>query len=29
MNKTMLTKIDQNEWKSDYILRELIEKYKA
>jgi len=29
MNKTMLTKIDRNEWKSDYILRELIEKYKA
>ncbi len=29
MNKTMLTKIDQNEWKSDYILRELMEKYKA
>lgn len=29
MNKTMLTKIGQNEWKSDYILRELMEKYKA
>ncbi len=29
MNKTMLTKIDKNEWKSDYILRELMEKYKA
>jgi len=29
MNKTMLTKIDQNEWKSDYILRELMEKYNA
>ena len=29
MNKTMLTKISQNEWKSDYILRELMEKYKA
>ncbi len=29
MNKTMLTKIGQNEWKSDYVLRELMEKYKA
>ena len=29
MNKTMLTKIDKNEWKSDYLLRELMEKYKA
>ncbi len=29
MNKTMLTKVNQNEWKSDYILRELMEKYNA
>ncbi len=29
MNKTMLTKIGQNEWKSDYVLRELMEKYKS
>ncbi len=28
-NKTMLNKIDKNEWKSDYILRELMEKYKS
>jgi len=29
MNKTMLTKIDKNEWKSDYILRELMKKDNA
>jgi four helix bundle protein len=29
MNKTMITKIDQNDWKNDYIVRELIEKYKS
>lgn len=29
MNKTMITKVDQNDWKSDYVLRELIEKYKS
>ncbi|MGB5287519.1 MAG: four helix bundle protein [Ignavibacteriaceae bacterium] len=28
MNKTMITKIDKAEWKSDYVLREIIEKYK-
>lgn len=26
-NKTMISKIDQNEWKNDYVIRELIEKY--
>ena len=29
MNKTMITKVDQKDWKSDYVLRELIEKYKS
>ena len=28
MNKTMITKIDQNDWKNDYILRDIIENYK-
>jgi four helix bundle protein len=28
MNKTMITKVDQNEWKNDYILREIIEEYE-
>jgi len=28
MNKTMITKINKDEWKSDYILREIIEKYE-
>jgi four helix bundle protein len=26
-NKTMISKIDQNEWKNDYVIREKIEKY--
>ncbi len=26
-NKTMISKIDQNEWKNDYVIREVIEKY--
>lgn len=29
MNKTMISKIDKNDWKNDYILRELIEKYES
>jgi len=29
MNKTMISKLDKNEWKSDYILREIVEKYDA
>jgi len=29
MNKTMIAKIDQNDWKNDYILRDIIEKYKS
>jgi len=29
MNKTMIAKINQNEWKNDYILREIIERYKS
>lgn len=27
MNKTMISKLDQNEWKNDYVIRELVEKY--
>jgi four helix bundle protein len=27
MNKTMILKIDKDEWKNDYIIREFIEKY--
>jgi four helix bundle protein len=27
-NKTMIAKLDKNEWKNDYIIRELIEKYE-
>jgi four helix bundle protein len=27
LNKTMISKIDQNDWKKDYILREVIEHY--
>jgi len=27
MNKTMISKIDKNEWKNDYEIRELVEKY--
>jgi len=26
-NKSMISKIDKNEWKDDYILREVVEKY--
>ena len=29
LNKTMISKVDKQEWKNDYILRELIEKYEA
>ena len=29
MNKTMIANIDRNEWKNDYVLRELIEKYDS
>ncbi len=29
MSKTLITKIDQNDWKNDYILRDIIEKYKS
>jgi four helix bundle protein len=29
MNKTMIAKVDQNVWRNDYILREIIEKYEA
>ena len=29
LNKTMIANIDQNDWKKDYILRELIEKYNS
>jgi hypothetical protein len=25
----MISKLDKNEWKSDYILREIVEKYNA
>jgi len=28
MNKVMIAKVDQNVWKNDYILREIIEKYE-
>jgi four helix bundle protein len=28
MNKVMIAKVGQNVWKSDYILREVIEKYE-
>ena len=27
MNKTMISKLDKNEWKNDYIIRKLVEKY--
>ena len=27
MNKTMISKLDKNEWKNDYVMRELVEKY--
>jgi len=27
-NKSMISKLDSNEWKNDYILREIIEKYE-
>ena len=27
MNKTMILKIDKNEWHNDYIIREFVEKY--
>ncbi len=27
MNKIMISKIDKNEWKNDYVIRELVEKY--
>jgi four helix bundle protein len=27
MNKTMISKLDKNEWKNDYVIRELVEKY--
>lgn len=26
-NKTMISKLDKNEWNNDYIIRELVEKY--
>ncbi len=26
-NKSMIAKLDQNEWKNDYVIRELIERY--
>ena len=29
MNKVMIAKVDQNVWKNDYILREIIEKYES
>jgi len=29
MNKIMIAKVDQNVWKNDYILREIIEKYES
>lgn len=29
MNKSMIEKLDKNEWKNDYILRDIIEKYKS
>lgn len=27
LNKTMILKLDKNEWKNDYIIRDLVEKY--
>jgi len=27
LNKTIISKLDKNEWKNDYIIRKLIEKY--
>jgi len=27
MNKTMINKLDTGEWKNDYVIRELVEKY--
>ena len=29
MNKTMIEKLDKNEWKNDYLLRDIIEKYNS
>jgi len=29
MNKTMISKLEKNNWKNDYVLREIVEKYKA
>jgi four helix bundle protein len=29
MNKVMITKVDQNVWKNDYILKEIVEKYES
>jgi len=29
MNRTMLTKVDKNEWKNDYILHEMMTKYEG
>ena len=29
LNKSMIANIDRNEWKNDYVLRELIEKYDS
>ena len=29
MNKVMITKVGQNVWKNDYILREIVEKYES
>ena len=29
MNKTMIEKLDKNEWKKDYLLRDIIEKYNS
>ena len=27
MNKTMISKLDLNDWNNDYVIRELVEKY--
>jgi len=29
LNKTTIAKLDKNDWKNDYILREIIEKYES
>jgi four helix bundle protein len=29
MNKTMIDKLDKNDWKNDYVLRDIIEIYKS